>query len=82
MTKIIKLRPAVPARPPRPGSVPDGPVSVEWDEGRGMYVAVCRRCLEWLFTERIEQAHTWSDEHRCDPELAALLAEVLERRAA
>lgn len=40
MTKIIKLRPTVPARPARPGSVPDGLVSVEWDEGRGMYVGV------------------------------------------
>jgi hypothetical protein len=82
MVKIIKLRPAVPARPVRPGSAPDGLVSVEWDEGRGMYVAVCRRCMEWLFTESFEQAHAWSDEHRCNPELAALLAEVLDRRAA
>jgi hypothetical protein len=82
MAKIIKLRPAVPARPVRPGSIPDGPVSVEWDEGRGMYVAVCRRCMEWMFTERFEQAHVWGDEHRCDAELAALLAEVLGPRAA
>jgi hypothetical protein len=82
MTKIIKIRPAVPARPVRSVTAPDGLVSVEWDQGRGMYVSVCRRCLEWLFTESFEQAHAWSDEHHCDPELAALLTEVLDQRAA
>jgi hypothetical protein len=78
--KIIPLRPrAVRARPARPH---DGPVSVEWDDGRRMYVAVCERCTEHLITASIDQAHEWADEHHCDPELAALLAEVTERRAA
>jgi hypothetical protein len=76
--KIVPLRPhLVPARPGQ-----DGPVSVEWDEGRRMYVAVCQRCTETLVTERFDQAHGWADEHHCDPELVALLAEVLDRRAA
>jgi hypothetical protein len=43
---------------------------------------VCNRCMEWLYTERFEQAHGWADEHHCDPELATLLAEVLGQRAA
>ncbi|GAB2828932.1 hypothetical protein GCM10027176_36410 [Actinoallomurus bryophytorum] len=79
--KIVPLRPRaarpVPARPDQ-----DGPVSVEWDEGRETYVAVCERCTETLITERFDQAYGWADEHRCDPELVALLAEVLDRRAA
>jgi hypothetical protein len=76
--KIVPLRPRI--VPARPGQ--DGSVSVEWDEGRGMYVAVCTRCTETLTTARLTQAHGWVDEHHCDPELAALLAEVLDRRAA
>jgi hypothetical protein len=81
--KIIPLRPrAARAVPARPVLAQDGPVSVEWDEGRGMYVAVCERCTENLTTERLDQAHDWADEHHCDPELAALLTEVLDRRAA
>jgi hypothetical protein len=79
--KIVPLRPRaarpVPTRPDQ-----DGPVSVEWDEGRATYVAVCERCTETLVTERLDQAHDWADQHHCDPELAALLAEVLDRRAA
>jgi hypothetical protein len=79
--KIVPLRPraarAVPTRPDQ-----DGPVSVEWDDGRATYVVVCERCTESLITERLDQAHNWADEHRCDPELAALLAEVIDRRAA
>ena len=76
--KIVPLRPRiVPARPSQ-----DRSVSVEWDEGRGTYVAVCERCTETLATERLAQAHGWADEHHCDPELAALLAEVIDRRAA
>ena len=60
-SKIIKLRPAVPARPARPVPAPDGPVSVEWDEGRGLYVAVCRRCMRMAATPTgFEQAHDWA----------------------
>lgn len=73
--KIVPLRPR-PVRA-RPAFVP-----VEWNEGRGLYVAVCSRCTENLTTERFEQAHTWAEDHRCDYELAVLLAEVLKRRAA
>jgi hypothetical protein len=56
--------------------------AVEWDEGRQMYVAACDRCTEAVFIERLDQAHEWADEHRCDPELVALLTAVLHRRAA
>lgn len=76
--KIVPLRPHL--VPTRTGQ--DGPVSVEWDEGRATYVVVCERCAESLLTERLDQAHDWADEHHCDPELAALLAEVVDRRAA
>jgi hypothetical protein len=76
--KIVPLHPHLVLT--RPGQ--DGPVSVDWDEGRQMYIAVCERCAETLLTARLDQAHDWADEHRCDPELVALLAEVLDRRAA
>jgi hypothetical protein len=57
-------------------------VDVEWDEFRGLHVAVCDRCCETLDALHLEQAHEWAEAHHCDPELAALLAEVLNRRAA
>jgi hypothetical protein len=71
-------------RTPRPVPVPvlGGPVTVEWDEYRGVYAAVCDRCCESLDAVRLDHAHEWAEAHRCDPELAALLAEVLTRRAA
>lgn len=75
LAKIIKLRPA------RPALVPDGPVSVEWDDTRGLYVAVCARCTETLTSERLDQADEFADEHRCDPELAALLVLIGQRAA-
>ena len=91
---VISLRPRlvpVPRRRTRPVLVPaafrarpavlGGPV-VEWDEYRGVHVAVCDRCCETLDAVRLDQAHQWADTHDCDPELAALLAEVLTRRAA
>jgi hypothetical protein len=76
MAKIIRPR-IVRARPGQ-----DGPVPVEWDEGRGMYVAACPRCTDTLLSERIDQAHEWADEHRCDSDLIALLTEVLDGWAA
>jgi hypothetical protein len=86
---VISLRPR-----PRPRPVPfarrsrpavpvlGGPVAVEWDECRGLDVAVCDGCCETLDALSLDQAHEWAEGHRCDPELAALLAEVLTRRAA
>jgi hypothetical protein len=76
--KIVPLRPHL--IPTRPGQ--DGPVSVDWDGGRRMYIVTCERCTETLLAERLDQAHGWADEHRCDPELVALLTEILDRRAA
>jgi hypothetical protein len=78
VAKIIPIRPHLVLTCP----AQDVPVSVDWDEGRQMYVAACDRCTETLLTSRLDQAHGWADEHRCDPELVALLAEVLDRRAA
>jgi hypothetical protein len=51
-------------------------VSVEWDEGRELYVVACRRCTETVLPSRLEEAEDLAEGHRCDPELAALLAEV------
>jgi hypothetical protein len=51
-------------------------VSVEWDGVRGLYIAVCRRCCETFTTERFDQSHHWAETHTCDPELAALLADI------
>jgi hypothetical protein len=75
--------PVLAARRPRPAvPVVGGLVAVEWDEFRGVYVAVCDRCCESLDALHLDQAHEWAEGHCCDPELAALLAEVLDRRAA
>jgi hypothetical protein len=54
-------------------------VQVEWDGVRGLYVSVCGRCCESFTTVRFDQAHEWADTHTCDPELAALLADVTRR---
>ena len=84
VTPLSSARPG--RRPRRPGSVlsyvTDDHVSVLWDEYRGLYVAVCERCCEGLDTERSDQAEDWAASHRCDPELAALLADVTTRRRA
>ncbi|MGH3344797.1 MAG: hypothetical protein ACRDPK_18385 [Carbonactinosporaceae bacterium] len=82
--KVIQLRPVLPGRPRprRPVLGSDGSVLLEWDEGRGLHVAVCDRCTETASSERLDQAHEWAEEHRCDPELADLLARVLDQKAA
>lgn len=88
--QVIPLRPRsrpggrprpVLARPARPASsraVPDPqvPVSVEWDEGRALYVGICHRCTDTITTVRLDQAHEWAETHTCDPELAQLLTEI------
>jgi hypothetical protein len=81
MSNVVPLRPAVPSH-----SVPVPPsavlVSVEWDDARALYVAACDGCCETATTHHLTDAETWADEHRCDPELAALLATVLHGIAA
>jgi hypothetical protein len=79
MTNVTPL----PLRRPRPTGRPGIlPVSVEWDEGRGLYLVACDRCCESTTTYRLEDADGWAETHRCDPELAALLATVLDQVAA
>ena len=86
MTNVIQLRPARrPRRPhrPRPTARPAlVPVSVEWDQGRGLYVAACARCCESATLHHLTDADDWADTHHCDPELVALLAAVLNGTAA
>lgn len=60
----------------------DPPVTVEWDSIEEVYNAICVRCTEGLSTPRLDLAHNWAETHRCDPELAALLAAVTRRTAA
>jgi hypothetical protein len=81
MTNVIPLRPR--RRPHRPAARPVPVlVSVEWDEARGLYAMACERCCESATTHRLEDADAWAETHRCDPELAALLAAVLSGTAA
>ena len=79
MTNVTTL----PLHRPRPTSRPvTVPVSFEWDEGRDLYVVACDRCCESTTMYRLEDADGWAETHRCDPELAALLATVLDQVAA
>ncbi|WP_242888064.1 hypothetical protein [Actinomadura litoris] len=58
------------------------PVGVEWDEFRSLHIARCQRCAESFASSRAAEVDGWADAHRCDTELAALLALVTDRRAA
>jgi hypothetical protein len=58
------------------------PVGVEWDEFRSLHVARCQRCAESFASSSCGEVDDWADTHRCDAELAALLALVDTRRAA
>ncbi|TYB49328.1 hypothetical protein [Actinomadura chibensis] len=58
------------------------PVRVGWDELRGLDVAVCFSCAESFASSHVAGVDDWADGHRCDAELAALLALVTSRRAA
>ncbi|WP_285497024.1 hypothetical protein [Actinomadura sp. NBRC 104425] len=52
------------------------PVVVEWDAVRGLHVARCARCADCFTSSRVDQVEDWAASHRCDAELAALLAEI------
>ncbi|MEV0403742.1 hypothetical protein [Actinoallomurus sp. NPDC050550] len=94
MTNVIPLhRPAagVPSARPRRGdgrssssrrTVLDS-VRLAFDDTRGVHVAVCARCAgtESAYPDALGWLLGWADAHRCDPELAALLA-FCERGAA
>jgi hypothetical protein len=56
-------------------------VRVVWDELRDLDVAVCDSCAESFASSRPGEVDGWADAHRCDAELAALLALVTSRRA-
>ncbi|WP_157407782.1 hypothetical protein [Actinomadura atramentaria] len=94
--RVLALRPLlVPARRTRtsaasrrtsrtsPETSPSVPwVRVERDDVRGLHVARCERCAEFFASSRPDEAEDWADAHRCDPELAALLADPAAWRAA
>lgn len=58
------------------------PVGVEWDEFRSLHIARCQRCADSFTSSSCSDVDHWADAHRCDPELAALLALVTSGRAA
>ena len=58
------------------------PVTVEWDGVRGLHVARCVRCAECFTSSRVDLVEDWAATHRCDAELAALLANIVGGRAA
>ncbi|TDC57925.1 hypothetical protein E1281_03180 [Actinomadura sp. KC345] len=58
------------------------PVGVEWDQYRSLHIARCQRCADSFTSSRPGLVDDWADTHHCDPELAALLALVTNRRAA
>lgn len=87
---VLRPRAARSSRPcravrPVPSSRPSSswaPVAVEWDAVRGLHVARCVRCAEYFTAPRVDQVEDWAASHRCDAELAALLAAVTGGRAA
>jgi hypothetical protein len=87
---VVPLRrPTVPApswhpRPPsaRPSSSPD-PVRINFDDGRGVHIAVCDHCTqtESAYPGALGWLLDWADSHECDRELVDLLAVVCGRAA-
>ncbi|GLY74387.1 hypothetical protein [Actinoallomurus iriomotensis] len=86
MTNVIPLhRPAAVSSPrprPRDGrpsssrrSVLD-PVRLTFDPTRSVHAAVCAQCAETesAYPDALGWLLGWAEAHRCDPELAALLA--------
>lgn len=88
--RVLRPRPrprfAVVPAPSSPSSVVSSwdvwPVGVEWDEFRSLHVARCQRCAESFASSSCGEVDAWADIHRCDAEVAALLALVDVRRAA
>ncbi|WP_433228989.1 hypothetical protein [Actinomadura formosensis] len=77
--------PSSPSPPSRPSVVSSWdvwPVGVEWDEFCSLHLARCQRCADSFTSSSCDEVDDWADTHRCDPELAALLALVTARRAA
>ncbi|HEU5027391.1 MAG TPA: hypothetical protein VFV01_20900 [Spirillospora sp.] len=88
--RVLRPRPrtrfaVVPSPSSRPSSVSSWdvwPVGVEWDEFLSLHIARCQRCAESFASSRSGEVDDWADTHRCDAELATLLALVDVRRAA
>ncbi|MEV5570527.1 hypothetical protein AB0L06_10770 [Spirillospora sp. NPDC052269] len=57
-------------------------VAIEWDADPGLHLARCDSCAAHLRSSWLGAVEVWAEEHRCDPELATLLAETNLRRAA
>jgi hypothetical protein len=55
---------------------------VEWDGVRGLHVASCGRCADTMTAVSAGRAYRWAETHKCDPELAALLADICGGTAA
>ncbi|TDE26449.1 hypothetical protein [Actinomadura sp. 6K520] len=71
-----------PSRSPGVSSWAVWPVGVEWDESRSLHIGRCQRCADSFASSRPGEVDDWTDTHRCDPDLAALLALADTRRAA
>ncbi|MFI0352508.1 hypothetical protein [Actinomadura sp. 9N407] len=57
-------------------------VTIGWDGLGSLHIAHCGRCAESSASTRLGEVDDWADSHRCDAELAALLAEITARRTA
>jgi hypothetical protein len=60
-------------------TLPPNTVEVTWSDVADRYVAVCSNCLDHAdaYPDGYGWLADWADTHRCDPELAELLAAVL-----
>jgi hypothetical protein len=56
-------------------------VTITWSNLTGRHVAVCQHCAETAESHSSTWVLNWADDHRCDPELVALLAEITQRAA-
>lgn len=80
MSNVHRLRPAE--------IVTDTTVTITWEPLTFHYIAICQRCAEFAtgHEDQHNWLHEWAEDHTCDAELAALLAEAVEmiraRRAA
>lgn len=57
------------------------PITIIWPHDDDNGVADCSRCHETVTGPSCDWLDQWADEHRCDPELVALLDAVTLRAA-
>ncbi|MEW2356403.1 hypothetical protein [Spirillospora sp. NPDC029432] len=91
VARVLALRPRhvlVPVPRPRSSGSPScsssavPAVTVGWDGLRSLHTARCGRCADALASRSLSDVDDWATAHRCDAELAALLADLDPRRAA